>query len=248
MRHAVFTAVLKRLTNIMMKIGHSQPCFGTVKICSPNGNGAMLARQGLKVRPTATERQRRIILQARGLACLTFTRISDAQRESASKARSGNRSACKEEARIGGALLMELQRMAGLKGYQEGKHVSFRYSAPDGMEKKISAEQAALVDRHCGDNVGENANPPGWLALVRCLPDGLRAALLLELHAGNYITEIATSDWPNEGSIVVTAANRFTAARRQPPPGVLWSQCNDPHYWREDLSQKAKTVEFLIIT
>jgi hypothetical protein len=112
--------------------------------------------------------------------------------------------------------------------------------------ERVAAEQlaiAALLEGLDGD-----AQEPAWLTLARRLPSPLRAALIAELRSGNQLAGIASQGWPNDGSIVVNMRERFAAARQAPPPGVAWRQPNDPHYAREELSQKVDAVEFLIIT
>ena len=114
--------------------------------------------------------------------------------------------------------------------------------------ERVAAEQeaiAALLERADSD-VGPAA--PAWLRLAGRLPGPLRAALVAELRAGNQLTGIGSTGWPNAGSIVVNMRERFSAARQAPPPGVVWRELNDPHYCREELSQKVDSVEFLIIT
>lgn len=80
------------------------------------------------------------------------------------------------------------------------------------------------------------------------MPAPLRAALLAELRAGNQMAGIGSTGWPNEGGIVVNLRKRFSAACHAPPAGVAWREPNDPHYAREELSQKVGGVEFLIIS
>lgn len=87
-----------------------------------------------------------------------------------------------------------------------------------------------------------------WISLARCLPLELRNALILELNAGNKMTGIGSSDWPNPGSIVVNISERFNSANHNFSPEVQWKNLNDPHYAREELSQKNQGVEHLIIT
>lgn len=87
-----------------------------------------------------------------------------------------------------------------------------------------------------------------WLNLAWRLPAGLRSALIKELAAGNWIASISDTGWPHPGSVVVTMYERFHATRRAPPQGVSWRAVNDPHYWREELSENRGGTEFLLIT
>ena len=113
--------------------------------------------------------------------------------------------------------------------------------------ERIATEQAAIaasIDAVDGD---AGLAAPGWLALARRLPGPLRAALTAELRAGNQLAGIGSAGWPSEGSIVVTVRARFSVARQAPPCGVRWRALDDPHYAREELSQRVGSVEFLIL-
>ncbi len=112
--------------------------------------------------------------------------------------------------------------------------------------ERIAAEQLAIADLIEGADSDGAAQT--WLTLARRLPSALRAALVAELRSGNQLAGIASQGWPNDGSIVVNMRERFSAARRETPPGVLWREPNDPRYAREELSQKVGSVECLIIT
>lgn len=113
--------------------------------------------------------------------------------------------------------------------------------------QRVAAAQAQIAERLARADGAADSAAPGWLRLAMRLPDGLRAALVAELRAGNQMTGIGSAGWPNEGSIVATLRARFSAARQAPPEGVAWRELNDPHYCREELSQKVAAVEFLII-
>jgi len=112
--------------------------------------------------------------------------------------------------------------------------------------ERVAAEQSAIAALLEGED--SDGGAPAWLTLARRLPSALRTALIAELHAGNQLAGIASQGWPNDGSIVANMRERFSAARQKPPPGVAWRAPNDPHYAREELSQKVDAVEFLIIT
>jgi hypothetical protein len=112
--------------------------------------------------------------------------------------------------------------------------------------ERIAAEQlaiAALVE-----GADSDGGAAAWLTLARRLPPPLRSALIAELRSGNQLAGIASQGWPNDGSIVVNMRERFSVARHEPPLEVSWREPNDPHYAREELSQKVDSVEFLIIT
>jgi hypothetical protein len=87
-----------------------------------------------------------------------------------------------------------------------------------------------------------------WLYLLSLLPDDLRQALLYELTSGNKIKNISSTDWPNAGSIVVNVFDRFHQADKYSNSNVKFRVLNDPHYWREELSQTVAGAEHIIIT
>ena len=134
------------------------------------------------------------------------------------------------------------------KNNSSGDLLQFDFAPPaKWTEERVRQEQAAIAAA-LSDAAGDDKAASGWLTLAQRLPDGLKAALLAELRAGNLLTGIGSSGWPSEGSIVVNMRERFTAARTDAPAGVIWRELNDPHYCREELSQKAGDVEYLIIT
>lgn len=112
--------------------------------------------------------------------------------------------------------------------------------------ERAVAEQAAIAESIAAP--AAEAGAPGWLQLTRRLPAPLRAALVAELRAGNALTGIGSTGWPDVGSIVVNLRDRFTVAREAPPPGVVWRAGSDPHYAREELIQQAGAVTHLVIT
>lgn len=114
--------------------------------------------------------------------------------------------------------------------------------------ERVAAEQEAIANLVEGSNAKSASSAPAWLRLAMRLPDALRAALVIELRAGNQLTGIGSTGWPTESSVVVNLRERFSTVRQAPPSGVAWRELNDPHYCREELSQKVDSVEFLIIT
>jgi hypothetical protein len=131
----------------------------------------------------------------------------------------------------------------------DGDLLQYDFSPPSlWTQERVAAEQAAIAALLKESDPLAAASGPGWLRLAARLPGALRAALIAELLAGNRLTGIGSTGWPNDGSIVVNMRERFTAARQAPPPGVVWRESNDPHYAREELSQKVDSVESLIIT
>lgn len=114
--------------------------------------------------------------------------------------------------------------------------------------ERLALEQRAIIAVLEEPGISATGQDLEWLHLARRLPDALRSALIAELRNGNQIAGIGSSGWPNDGSVVVTLEERFSAARRAAPPGVVWRELNDPHYYREDVSQEVDGVAFLLIT
>jgi len=118
----------------------------------------------------------------------------------------------------------------------------------EGVDAAAAPDADADPDAAAASRSDAASSAPGWLGLVKRLPAALRTALLIELRAGNRLAGIGSSGWPNDGSIVVNLRERFSAARQALPGDVAWRALDDPHYAREELSQKAGGVEFLVIT
>jgi hypothetical protein len=131
------------------------------------------------------------------------------------------------------------------KNNSNGGFLQYDFSLPvHWTAGRLAAEWAAIE----APDSSATAQEPGWLHLARRLPDALRAALIVELQHGNQIASIGSTGWPSDGSVVVSLRDRFSTARKPTPPGVVWRELNDPHYCREELSQKVDGVEFLLIT
>ena len=129
----------------------------------------------------------------------------------------------------------------------EGALLQYDFFAPRHWPpERVAAEQAAIAALIEAQAPATGA--PGWLQLAQRLPAPIKAALLAELRAGNTLTGIGSTGWPDQGSIVVNLRDRLTAALRAPPPGLVWREPGDAHYAREELSQLVGGVAFLIIT
>jgi hypothetical protein len=138
---------------------------------------------------------------------------------------------------------------SGWKDNSNGDFLKYDFSPPQHWTRKRAiAEQAAIVSSLDRGDFDTGTKVSGWLQLARRLPDALRAALIAELRAGNQLASIESMGWPSEGSIIVSMHERFSVGRHTLPIGVTWRKLNDPHYWREELSQKIGQVDFLIIT
>lgn len=131
------------------------------------------------------------------------------------------------------------------KDNSNGELLHYDFSPPaHWTRERLAAEWTAIGEPDSRASPQE----PGWLHLIRRLPHALRAVLIAELHHGNQIGGVGSTGWPDDGSVVVSLRDRFSATRQATPPGVVWRELNDPHYCREELSQKIDGVEFLLIT
>lgn len=86
-----------------------------------------------------------------------------------------------------------------------------------------------------------------WSLIFSRLPCELKEIVLLEIKNGNKITSIQSGNWPSKKSIVVTMLDRFQKESKSIPK-TYWRLVNDPHYYREEISQAAENIENLIIT
>lgn len=128
----------------------------------------------------------------------------------------------------------------------DGALLQYDFFAPGHWPReRVAAEQAAIAASIEARETASGA--PGWLQLARRLPTALKTALLAELRAGNALTGIGSTGWPDAGSIVVNLRDRLTVARQAPPPGVVWREPGDAHYAREELSQQVDGVAFLVL-
>ena len=85
-----------------------------------------------------------------------------------------------------------------------------------------------------------------WIKEINKLPDNLISIIINELECGNLITSISNTNWPHEGSIVVTLKDRFRKESKN-VAGTKWRALNDPHYCNEEISQILENIEFLLI-
>jgi len=72
-------------------------------------------------------------------------------------------------------------------------------------------------------------------AAVAALHPLLTAILKEELSAGNEVVETG-SDWPDPESVFVRLRHPFRTRRLPLPDGVVYSEPNDPHWWKADYS------------
>lgn len=91
-----------------------------------------------------------------------------------------------------------------------------------------------------------NSENEPWIEEISKLPDDLTSILINELECGNLITSIGNTNWPHEGSVVITLQNRFRKENKN-VTGTKWRALHDPHYYNEEISQSLDNIEFLLI-
>lgn len=91
------------------------------------------------------------------------------------------------------------------------------------------------------------SNSYEWLRLIQNMPNTLKKILLSELQHKNKIVSISRNDWPNPGSIVINVSDRFQETNRTAYPYTHWRLLNDPHYYREEISESCNGIEYLLI-
>ena len=74
-------------------------------------------------------------------------------------------------------------------------------------------------------------------ALAALHPD-LRAILDAELAAGNEVAETG-GGWPDPDSVFVRLRDPFRTAPSPLPDGIVYSEPNDPHWWKADYSSRS---------
>lgn len=141
-----------------------------------------------------------------------------------------------------------MSRKSAWKDHSSGEAHVYDFSPPSAWTtEQIAEEIASINNAFSRTGVGGQARMENWERLVQQLPPQLRTAIAAELAAGNRVVAISSTDWPSEGSIVVTMSKLFSVARHTPPTDVTWTRLNDPHYWRQHLSQKVGDTEHLVI-
>jgi len=109
----------------------------------------------------------------------------------------------------------------------------------------VSSERIrmALVD----ENFVVKRKEEKWYELMERLPKGIKCALLLELTAGNKINSFQYSNWPQNGSILVSLEMPFKVNFIANDLGLKLRILNDAHYWNQDIYQTVEGVDYLLI-
>lgn len=96
-----------------------------------------------------------------------------------------------------------------------------------------------------GRVVGNSAGP---VEILKSMPKEMQEVLLIEMRDfGNSIISISRENWPNENSIVVCLANKFSEKSKSVSKNVVWRKLSDPHYCEEEMSQNVEGTEYLLI-
>lgn len=125
----------------------------------------------------------------------------------------------------------------------------FQYDYPDAS--MLSDEEAAVAAsdeaRQIRARKGGIEGAQDWVLLVLQLPEKLQQVLLDQLDRGNLMTGIGQSGWPTEASIVANMRDRFGGEDQVFPAEVTWTMVNDPHQWREGVSQTVAGQKFMLM-
>jgi hypothetical protein len=116
-----------------------------------------------------------------------------------------------------------------------------------GYPNKHSENHITKENKNIIKMLNSNEEVPQWINVLRELPKELLEALIVELKMKNFIIDIGKSNYPDEGSIVVTLKNKFCEVAKKYSPKVVYHNPNDPHYWREELSQNHEGICHLLI-
>lgn len=92
-------------------------------------------------------------------------------------------------------------------------------------------------------SLGVRLTRAGWLAhrdqpAIAAIHPDLRAILDAELAAGNEIAETG-GGWPDPDSVFVRLRDPFRAKPSALPPGVVYAEPNDPHWWNAEYSSRS---------
>lgn len=141
-----------------------------------------------------------------------------------------------------------IRHLGPWKDHSDGATIRFVFAPPRHWHaQRLAAECAAIVDALVAVQPVSDATPATWLALMRALPASLRAALILELLAGNCITTIACPrPWRRSG-VVVTLRDRFQPSSRGLAPQLCWRAVDSAQDGREALSQQGERAEFQLL-
>lgn len=98
------------------------------------------------------------------------------------------------------------------------------------------------------ENFKPNTQEKRWESLLRKIPLELRSVLLAELSSGNSIDSIQNSNWPQQGSIVVSLNDYFKKENKRNTAVLKYRVTNDPHYWNAEICQRENEIDHLLIT
>lgn len=110
------------------------------------------------------------------------------------------------------------------------------YTAPPLRFSKSTIKEMKAAGTY--DDYIKNSSPAAQqleiakaLEALNQLPQALQKVLDAELKAGNKVTDV-NRNYPDEGSICVTLVKRFK--NKYKDKELVYSLCNDPHYWYAD--------------
>lgn len=140
--------------------------------------------------------------------------------------------------------------MSGKNLWKRGKGtgvIQYDYSGALALSAKDAAAAAADMAKQIRNRESQIASADDWVAMALRLPDALRHVLLDQLDQGNLLTGIGQSGWPARDSIVANFRDRFGVDGQKLPPEVALQVVNEPHQWRENISQIVDGQEHMLM-
>ncbi|SEK30154.1 hypothetical protein SAMN05216359_101349 [Roseateles sp. YR242] len=125
--------------------------------------------------------------------------------------------------------------------------IQYDYSGALALSAGDAAAAAADMAQQIRGRTSQLGSADDWVAMVLRLPDALRHVLLDQLDQGNLLTGIGQSGWPAPNSIVANFRDRFGVEGQKLPPEVALQVVNDPHQWRENISQIVDGQEHMLM-
>lgn len=128
-----------------------------------------------------------------------------------------------------------------IKNNGDSKNPLYDFPYPTEDEENIKLKNKAIIKE-----IKKNEKKLPWIQEINRLPYALKQILIKELNLGNSIVSINNSNWPQNGSIVIKF-NKSFAKESKMAEGTKWRLLDDPHYYKEEISQLINDIEFLLI-
>lgn len=118
--------------------------------------------------------------------------------------------------------------------------------------QSITVDQKLISSRRLLNALSDDSFVPSkkeeiWHSLINQLPSSLKVFLRSEIELGNFISSLQYANWPHAGSIVVSLGSPFKSNLSNNFLHLKHRVLNDPHYWKEDVSETNNGIDHLII-